>query len=63
MAVLAADEAVIRTFGGGSAVDLAQIQRGGEYQKLFTMFYSFAGATIAPIVKTAIENAVIFSFL
>ncbi|MDR0486351.1 MAG: hypothetical protein LBH29_06480, partial [Elusimicrobiota bacterium] len=63
MAVLAADEAVIRTFGGGSAVDLAQIQRGGEYQKLFTMFYSFAGAIIAPIVKTAIENAVIFSFL
>ena len=40
-AVFEADKAVQMSQGGGRAADLAAIQRGGEFQKLFTMFYSF----------------------
>lgn len=40
-AVYSADKAVRNAHGGGGSKDLAAIQRGSEFQKLFTMFYSF----------------------
>ncbi|WP_017773850.1 hypothetical protein [Paraburkholderia kururiensis] len=40
-AVYSADKAVRNAHGGGGSKDLAAIQRGTEFQKLFTMFYSF----------------------
>ena len=36
-----ADQAVLASQGGGQAKDLAAIQRGGEFVKLFTVFYGF----------------------
>ena len=36
-----ADEAVISTFGSGSEIDRVGVQRGGEKQKLLSMFYSW----------------------
>ena len=43
-ACLAADEAVVRAFGEGSALNQSNLQRGGEVQKMLTMFYTFGGA-------------------
>ena len=40
-AVYAADQAVRNAHGAGGIKDTAAIQRGGEFQKLTTMFYSF----------------------
>lgn len=40
-AVSLADQAVLDSQGGGQIKDLAGIQRGNEYKKLFTNFYSF----------------------
>ncbi len=40
-AVYAADKTVRNAHGAQSSVDLAGIQRGPEYKKLFTMFYGF----------------------
>jgi hypothetical protein len=40
-AVAAADTSVRNAHGAGAAKDHAAIQRGSEFQKLFTMFYSF----------------------
>jgi hypothetical protein len=40
-AIYEADKAVRNAHGGGGTKDLAAIQRGPEWQKLFTMFYSF----------------------
>lgn len=40
-AVFSADKAVRNAHGGGGIKDLAAIQRGNEFQKLATMFYSF----------------------
>lgn len=40
-AVRAGDAAVRRVFGNGQTVDLAAVQRGGEFEKMFTMFYSY----------------------
>lgn len=39
-----ADQAVRVTQSAGSAKDLARIQGGSEYQRMFTMFYSFFSA-------------------
>lgn len=39
-AVAVADSTVRLTFGSGSAKDLASIQRGAEWKKLITMFYT-----------------------
>lgn len=44
-AVALADQAVIDAQGSGQIKDLAQIQRGGPLQKLFTNFYSFFSTT------------------
>lgn len=40
-AVRAGDTAVRRVFGSGQTVDLAAVQRGGEFEKMLTMFYSY----------------------
>ena len=40
-AVRAGDAAVRRVFGSGQTVDLAEIQRGNEFTKQLTMFYSY----------------------
>ncbi len=40
-AIYAADHAVRNAHGGAGIKDMAAIQRGSEFQKLFTMFYSF----------------------
>jgi hypothetical protein len=40
-AIYYADKAVRNAHGGGGVKDLSAIQRGNEFQKLFTMFYSF----------------------
>ena len=43
-AIAYADSVVRLSQGSGSALDLAQIQAGGEYQKMFTAFYTFFSA-------------------
>ncbi|KAG0013820.1 hypothetical protein BGZ81_000822, partial [Podila clonocystis] len=40
-AIYAADHSVRNAHGGAGIKDMAAIQRGSEFQKLFTMFYSF----------------------
>ena len=40
-AVRAGDAAVRRVFGSGQTIDLAAVQRGGEFEKMLTMFYSY----------------------
>lgn len=40
-AIRAGDAAVRRVFGSGQTVDLAEIQRGTEFTKQLTMFYSY----------------------
>ena len=44
-AVQLADQAVIDSQGGGQTKDLARIQRGGPFMKLWTNFYSFFNTT------------------
>jgi hypothetical protein len=38
-----ADETVTRTFGSGSVIDQAGIQRGNEWKKMISWFYSWQG--------------------
>ena len=40
-AIAYADSAVRTSQGSGSTLDLSRIQRGGEFQRLLTMFYSY----------------------
>lgn len=44
-AVALADQAVIDAQGSGQLKDLAAVQRGGAYQKIWTTFYSFFSVT------------------
>lgn len=44
-AVSIADQAVLDSQGGGQMKDLAGVQRGGVYKKLWTNFYSFFNTT------------------
>jgi hypothetical protein len=44
-AVALADQAVRDSQGGGGISDLAQIQRGSQFQQLFTNFYSYFNVT------------------
>lgn len=41
-AIQIANEAVKRTMGSGSSIDLVGAQRGGEFKKILTMYYSWA---------------------
>ena len=52
-AVYFADKTVRNAHGGGGIKDLAQVQRGGELFKLFTMFYTFWNHNINRIADTA----------
>ena len=51
-AVYFADKSVRNAHGGGGVKDLAAIQRGGEIQKLFTMYYSFWNHNINRVLYT-----------
>lgn len=44
-AIALADQAVIDAQGAGQVKDLSAIQRGGQFQKLWTNFYSFFNTT------------------
>lgn len=43
-AVSAGDRAVIRVIGSGEIKDLSPLQKGGEFVKILTMFYTFQNA-------------------
>jgi hypothetical protein len=52
-AVYFADKTVRNAHGGGGVKDMAAVQRGNEFQKLFTMFYTFWNHNINRIIDTA----------
>lgn len=52
-AVYFADKTVRNAHGGTGIKDLARVQRGTEFQKLFTMFYTFWNHNINRIVDTS----------
>jgi hypothetical protein len=52
-AVYFADKTVRNAHGGTGIKDMARVQRGTEFQKLFTMFYTFWNHNINRIVDTA----------
>jgi hypothetical protein len=52
-AVYYADKTVRNAHGGGGVKDMAAVQRGNEFQKLFTMFYTFWNHNINRIIDTA----------
>lgn len=52
-AVYFADKTVRNAHGGGGVKDMAAIQRGNEFQKLFTMFYTFWNHNFNRIADTA----------
>lgn len=54
-AVEIADQAVRDTQGSGQMVDLAKIQRGDEWKKLFTTFYFYASTTFGQVAETVSE--------
>lgn len=45
-AVQLADQTVLDTQGGGQTKDLSWVERGGEVQKLFTVFYSYMNTAL-----------------
>lgn len=51
-AVALADQAVIDSQGSGMLKDLAAIERGGAWLKLFTVFYSFQNTLYNQMVKS-----------
>jgi len=52
-AVYFADKTVRNAHGGTGIKDMARVQRGNEFQKLFTMFYTFWNHNINRIMDTA----------
>lgn len=56
LAVAQADQAVRDSQGSGQIADLAEIQRGGPLQKLFTNFYSFFNVTYNLLAETTAET-------
>lgn len=50
-AVAYADHIVRQTQGGGRLIDTSPIMRGGETQKLFTMFYSYFSGQLNMLVR------------
>jgi hypothetical protein len=52
-AVYFADKTVRNAHGGGGVKDMAAVQRGNEFQKLFTMFYTFWNHNINRIIDTS----------
>lgn len=52
-AIYFADKTVRNAHGGTGVKDMARVQRGNEFQKLFTMFYTFWNHNVNRIVDTA----------
>ena len=52
-AVHYADKTVRNAHGGGGVKDMAAVQRGPEFQKLFTMFYTFWNHNVNRLMDTA----------
>ncbi len=52
-AVYFADKTVRNAHGGTGVKDMARVQRGTEFQKLFTMFYTFWNHNINRIIDTS----------
>lgn len=55
-AIALADQAVLDSQGGGQIKDLSMVQRGGEWQKLWTNFYSFFNVTYNQLAESVGET-------
>lgn len=55
-AIALADQAVLDSQGGGQVKDLSKIQRGGEWQKLWTNFYSYFNVTYNLLAESVGET-------
>lgn len=55
-AIALADQAVLDSQGGGQIKDLSMVQRGGEWQKLWTNFYSFFNVTYNQMAESIGET-------
>ena len=58
-AIALADQAVLDSQGGGQIKDLSMVQRGGEFQKLWTNFYSFFNVAYNQIAETINETRLV----
>ena len=58
-AIAMADQAVLDSQGGGQIKDLSQAQRGNEWQKLWTNFYSFFNVTYNQLAETVGETRLV----
>jgi hypothetical protein len=58
-AIAMADQAVLDSQGGGQIKDLSQAQRGNEWQKLWTNFYSFFNVTYNQLAETIGETRLV----
>lgn len=55
-AVLAGDAAVRRVFGSGQIQDQAKVQKGNEFEKIFTMYYSFFSVVHNALMMKVFES-------
>lgn len=55
-AVMAGDAAVRRVFGSGQVQDLARVQKGSEFTKTFTMYYSFFSVVHNALMMKVFES-------
>jgi hypothetical protein len=55
-AIALADQAVLDSQGGGQVKDLAMIQKGNEFQKLWTNFYSYFNVTYNLLAESINET-------
>lgn len=55
-AIALADQAVLDSQGGGQLKDLSMVQRGGEWQKLWTNFYSYFNVTYQLMAESVGET-------
>jgi hypothetical protein len=55
-AIALADQAVLDSQGGGQIKDLSQVQKGGEWQKLWTNFYSYFNVTYNLLAESVNET-------
>ena len=55
-AIALADQAVLDSQGGGQIKDLSLVQRGGQWQQLFTNFYSFFNVTYNQLAESINET-------
>lgn len=55
-AIALADQAVLDSQGGGQIKDMAMVQRGGEWQKLWTNFYSYFSVTYNQLAESVGET-------